>query len=573
MSTLTDLTPATPADDQPVPATDHDTVQPGDQPPGGTEPDPGGVTARPVIAVALLSAHHGNIRRDLDLSAEFLASIQANGVLVPLRITTGDDGGYRVIDGHRRLAAAMRAGLTEVPADLAGERAGDEPGQYLDMWTAHRHRKALAPLEEADALFAAREAGATRARIRKATGLKPGDVTAALTAAKLSPDTRATVDALDHQLTLDQLSVLTEFDNDPQAIARLTTAAWTGAFEHEAERLRQQRAEHAEHERLRRELGQAGVTVTPTLPPGAHPLAGLRHDGADLTPESHAACSGRGAYFRSYDPTTPVHYCADPAGHGHTFRYADTRASASAAGAVGTLSPADPDGSPGQSDPGLPDPGPADAARRLVISGNKAWRAASEVRKRWLVSLFARRTAPREVAPFVARQLLTMPDPMRSGLAAAPGRVLFSEITGQPAASWLEACDTVAAGRVPLLLLGPVATAFEQAMTEGEGKNTWRLDRYSPCPRDQAGRYLAFLGTLGYQLSGIEQAVAQGEPWTGDTASGGQLPADGDPAGSGAGPGSADDPVAGAEDVTQDADTAVPDSQPCDTGGTAEAAA
>ena len=69
-----------------------------------------------------------------------------------------------------------------------------------------------------------------------------------------------------------------------------------------------------------------------------------------------------------------------------------------------------------------------------MISGNKAWRAASEVRKRWLASLFARRTAPREVAPFVARQLLTMPDPLRSGLAAAPGRVLFSEITGQPAA-------------------------------------------------------------------------------------------------------------------------------------------
>ena len=46
-------------------------------------------------------------------------------------------------------------------------------------------------------------------------------------------------------------------------------------------------------------------------------------------------------------------------------------------------------------------------------------------------SLFARRTAPREVAPFVARQLLTMPDPLRSGLATAPGRLLFSEITGQ----------------------------------------------------------------------------------------------------------------------------------------------
>ena len=402
MSSLTDVipgNPGNPADDQPPRAGDPDAApadhQPASGPPASGQPagnqgasdvplERDTVSARPMIAVALLTAHHGNVRRDLDLSAGFVASIQANGVLVPLRITTGPDGSYLVIDGHRRLAAAVQAGLDQVPADLAGDRAGDEPGQYLDMWTAHRHRKALAPIEEADALFAAREAGATRARIRKATGLKPSDVTAALTAAKLSPDTRATIDALDHQLTLDQLAVLTEFDNDPQAIARLTTAAWTGAFEHEAERLRQQRAEHAEHERLRRELDQAGVTVTDTLPPAAHLLTVLRHDGADLTPETHAACPGRGAYFRSYDLTTPVHYCADPAGHGHTFRYADARASGTAAGAAGPLSPAGPDGSPGQPDPGLPDPGPADASRRLVISGNKAWRAASEVRKRWL---------------------------------------------------------------------------------------------------------------------------------------------------------------------------------------------
>ena len=474
-------------------------------------------------------------------------------MLVPLRITPGPDGSYLVIDGHRRLAAAIQAGLDRVPADLAGERAGDEPGQFLDMWTAHRHRKALAPLEEADALFAAREAGATRARIRKATGLKPSDVTAAMAAAKLSPGTRATVDALDHQLTLDQLAVLTEFDNDPQAIARLTTAAWTGAFEHEAERLRQQRAEHAEHDRLRRELEQAGVTVTDTLPAAAHLLTGLRHDGADLTPETHAACPGRGAYFRSYDLTTPVHYCADPRAHGHTFRYDDARASGTAAGAAGPLRPVGPDGSPGQSDPGLRDPGPADATRRLVISGNRAWRAAGEVRKRWLASLFARRTAPREVAVFVARLLLRMPDPVRSGLAAASGRVLFGEITGQPAASWLEACDTVAAGRVPLLMLGPIVTAFEQAMTEGEGRNTWRLDRYSPCPRNEAGRYLAFLGTIGYQLSDIERAVAGGEPYTGDTPPGDCLASDSDavtPAGQ---------RVLVADDVTDETDPGTPD--------------
>ena len=132
--------------------------------------------------------------------------------------------------------------------------------------------------------------------------------------------------------------------------------------------------------------------------------------------------------------------------------------------------------------------GRADPARKLVIEGNKAWKAAAEVRKRWLANeLFARRTAPREAAPFITRQLLSMPDPFRSGLAAAPGRLLFSEITGHYAERWLETCDTAPAGRLPLLMLGPIVTAYEQAMTEGEGKNTWRTDRYSPCPRSEAG--------------------------------------------------------------------------------------
>jgi ParB family chromosome partitioning protein len=547
MPSPTELNPASPSEDQPSGPAE---APAGDQTPSAVQSAPDGVAARPVIAVAVLTAHPGNVRRDMDLSAEFLASIRENGVLVPLRITPAD-GGYRVIDGHRRLAAAIEAGLAEVPADLAGDRAGDEPGQYLDMWTAHRHRNALAPIEEADALFAARAAGATRARIRKATGLKTADVTTALAAAKLSPHTRAALDEADHQLTIDQLAVVAEFQDDPQAVSRLAAAAWTGAFEHEAERIRQNRAEQAEQDRLRRDLEEAGVTVTDTLPAGAHPLAGLRHDGEDLTPESHASCPGRGVFFRSWDPTAPNHYCCDPAGHGHTYRHGDPATSDITAGPAGAAS------TPGPA--GRPDVAPADDSRRLVIQGNKAWKAATQVRHRWLTaSLFARRTAPREAAPFVARQLLTMPDPLRSGLAAAPSRALFSQITGQPADRWLDACDTAPAGRVALLLLGPVVTAYEQAMTDGEGRNTWRTDRYSPCPRDQAGRYLAFLASAGYQLSDIERAVVDGMPYTGETPPGDPLSEDAGPAAARPEPFIAGQPAPDADSVSSGPDPLPP---------------
>jgi len=81
----------------------------------------------------------------------------------------------------------------------------------------------------------------------------------------------------------------------------------------------------------------------------------------------------------------------------------------------------------------------------------------------------------------VARQLLTMPEPLRSGLGRAHSNPLFSEVTGHNDTGWLEVCDTAAAGRLPLLMLGPIVTAYEHAMTDGEGRNTWRTDRYSPC--------------------------------------------------------------------------------------------
>jgi ParB family transcriptional regulator, chromosome partitioning protein len=534
----------------------HDSVQPDDLPsadedgssdvPFGETETPLHVVPRAMIAVERLAAHPGNVRRDLDLNPEFVESIAVNGVLVALRITPDGDG-FRVIDGGRRLAGALKAGVTEVPCDLVSDRAGDEPGQYLDMINMNRHRNPLTPLEEAGALFAAKEAGATKTRLRKAAGLTTATLNGALAAARLSEETRATVEGLDEQLSLDELAVLAEFDGDPDAIARLTLAASCGIIEHEAELLRQARSEQAEHERIRGELEEAGFAVTEILPANGQPLSVLCQDGDDLIPESHASCPGRGVFFRSYDPLTPVHYCASPDLYGHTLRHRDQSRSAAADDTAGTAAP----------DGGTPDPADTDPSRRLVIQGNREWKAAAEVRKRWLATqLFSRRTAPREAAQFVARQLLRMPDPLRSGLAAAHSMVSFSEITGRVDRDWLEICDTAPAGRLPLAMLASIVTAYEHAMSDGEGRNTWRTDRYSPCPRPEAAAYLRFLASVGYQLSGIEQAVADLVPYTGDAPPGAAVlggPDQGGPQGP-HGPGNGPEDTGMEPDVTEQPD-------------------
>src|SRR6266516_4213376 len=250
---------------------------------------------RRMIAVAKLTAHPGNVREDLDLTPEFCASIASNGVRVPLLITHDADGGYRVIEGHRRLAAAVKAGLAEVPCDLDPDRADDDAGQYLDMVTANSgaYRKNFAPLEEATALFAAHEAGATRTRIRKATGRKLPEVKIALAAGRLSATTREQAAGLDRQLTLDELARLAEFEDDPDAMDQLIRAVtYRRPLEHVAERIRQDKAEAAEHERIRAELETAGCPVTDEIVPGSSLLTSLAHDGEDLTPDKHGNCPG-----------------------------------------------------------------------------------------------------------------------------------------------------------------------------------------------------------------------------------------------------------------------------------------
>src|SRR6266536_2728297 len=102
------------------------------------------------------------------------------------------------------------------------------------------YRKNFTPLEEATALFAAHEAGATKTRIRKATGRKADQVNTALAAGGISAGTRGQVGSLDRQLTLDELALMAEFEDDPDAVERLMYAVWQRyPLDHVAERIRQ----------------------------------------------------------------------------------------------------------------------------------------------------------------------------------------------------------------------------------------------------------------------------------------------------------------------------------------------
>ena len=237
-------------------------------------------------------------------------------------------------------------------------------------------------------------------------------------------------------------------------------------------------------------------------------LHALQHDGQELTPEVHAQCPGRAVYFSTYQPLQLRHFCTNPEANGHTSRYQSTTLpDLSCSGGGDPVTPQD----SGTGEAPAPDP-----QRKLVIEGNRAWVAARNVRKRWLAdTLLARRTAPKETTPFITTQLLLMPQALRDALTRAPRSELFTELTSGSMKA--DAVSAWASGRLPLALLAVIAAAYEDRMDGDAGRATWRTDqRFTQCDRSEAGVYLRFLESTGYELAPVERAVAGGVPYMGD---------------------------------------------------------
>ena len=85
---------------------------------------------------------------DNDGMNELTASIQENGILIPLMVRPieNTDGEYEIISGHRRCHAARKLGLTEVPCTV---RCIDRDSATLLMIESNSQRTELLPSEKA----------------------------------------------------------------------------------------------------------------------------------------------------------------------------------------------------------------------------------------------------------------------------------------------------------------------------------------------------------------------------------------------------------------------------------------
>ena len=419
-----------------------------------------------------------NVRHDARLDADFLASIREHGVLVPIVAVRTSDGQVRVRHGHRRTLAAVETDRREVPVVVIGDDADTDPEQVTRLITQHAentHRAGLTTAEQVDVFTQLAAFGLTPGQIARRTRARKADVTAALAVG--GNDLAKAAAARYEFLTLDQAATVADFADDTDAVKALIAAAKTGQFDHVAQRLRDDRDRARAAATLTETLAAAGVPVIEAPDYSDKKITALRdlsHDGQPLTEDTHAACPGRAAYLRptwGEPPVQAVHVCTDPKTHGHTPRHDSTKLGGA-----------------------LTDEEKADRAR--VRENNAAWRSAETVRRDWLRTFCARKTAPKDAAVFIAQAISSGDHALRRALERSHplGRDLLGLDTSRRHAP--AAVDT-SPSRAQMIALGLVLAAYEDATDV----HTWRN------PDRATRRYLRYLIANGYAAADVERLV------------------------------------------------------------------
>ena len=139
-----------------------------------------------------------NVRKDPGDLEELVNSIKRNGIRQNLIITPilDDDGeetdDYRLIAGHRRLAAAKKAHLISVPCRI--ERDLDESDEVMAMLEENMQRRNLSPMEEGQGVQMCLDLGISMEKLEHRTGLSEQTLKHRVEIAKLDPEVYAEKD-------------------------------------------------------------------------------------------------------------------------------------------------------------------------------------------------------------------------------------------------------------------------------------------------------------------------------------------------------------------------------------------
>jgi ParB family transcriptional regulator, chromosome partitioning protein len=239
-----------------------------------------------------------------------------------------EEGGVVLIAGHRRRAAARKAGLSTIPAEIRGD-LDSEAKQMLAMLVENGRRRDLSPIEEAHGYQQVLDLGElTPARIGKAIGVSTARVKGRMALTTLPEEVQDKIHSA--QITLAEAEALTEFADDALVMKRLLRDVGSYNFKFTVEQERRGREKAAKIAEARREFEKTGIRVIERpdgfpwssreqpaqsfIDPTAEPVDGQP---IAFTPVTHSgACPHHAVIVDTYN-AEPVHVCTDPAAAGH----------------------------------------------------------------------------------------------------------------------------------------------------------------------------------------------------------------------------------------------------------------
>lgn len=313
-----------------------------------------------------------NVRRDLQVSAALVETVRANGVLKDIDVYPSLTG-LVILDGHRRHAAALRAGLKVVPVRVVSvasesERIGVQ--LLVNDTSAHTLR-----VERAETIQQLVLLGASAAELR-GVGVSTGEVQAAKRIAKAPEAARkasARLPGLD-MLSLARIADLSADMEDPGDLEEVVRqcAERPDQVDHVLTRAAADLLEKKVLAKARADLEAQGFTVRvdhPWADPKCKLLGDLKGaDGVVLDEVNHRECPGHAAYIavnyraEQGEDVLVRWACQDWRAHGHLNRWAQNTSGATSG----------------------PMPEEAAKARTERIRRNRAHAMASEVRVKWV---------------------------------------------------------------------------------------------------------------------------------------------------------------------------------------------
>lgn len=175
------------------------------------------------INVKSLIPNPNNPRKDVGDVTELADSIKEQGLQQALVVTPDhEEHGerlFRVVIGHRRLAACKLAGIERVPCVV---RELDAKTERELMLVENCQRSDLTPLEEADGYQGLLDLGVNVGELASKTGRSESFVRGRLRIARIPADVRSGSEAF-AQLSLSQLGDLAEFEAYPDMMAELAS--------------------------------------------------------------------------------------------------------------------------------------------------------------------------------------------------------------------------------------------------------------------------------------------------------------------------------------------------------------